>query len=150
MENNNIRTMKFICVDDWGNDVYKCIETNTLYKDLTSREGISPDLYSCANEIDGEPCYPINKNLEIHFEEREPQPTREEKRNYMMLDRLRMDCEYYLGNGNRYAKHLWAGNEKDQIEEMKKIYNSFSDDKKPEWLTIENIIEYENKMVTGA
>ena len=28
---------------------------------------------------------------------------------YMMLDRLRVDCEYFLGNGNRNEKHLWAG-----------------------------------------
>ncbi len=34
---------------------------------------------------------------------------------YMLLDRMRLDCEYYLGYGNRCAKYLWAGNEKDQI-----------------------------------
>ena len=32
-----------------------------------------------------------------------------------ILDRLKQDCEYFLGNGNGYEKHLWAGNIKDQI-----------------------------------
>lgn len=27
--------------------------------------------------------------------------------NYMMLDRLRADCEYFLGAGNRAEKHLY-------------------------------------------
>lgn len=149
MINNNIRTMEFVCVDDWNNDVYKCIETDVLYKDLKSIEGISPELYSCGNEIDGEPCYPIDKNLELHFKKREPQPTREERFNYMLLSRLQQDCKYYLGNGNRYSKHLWAGNEKEQIEKMKELYNSFKDDKKPEWLTYEQILEYEKLMINN-
>ena len=28
---------------------------------------------------------------------------------YMLLDRLRSDCDYYLGNGGRLDKWLWAG-----------------------------------------
>jgi len=67
--------------------------------------------------------------------------------NYMMLDRLRSNCDYYLGYGNRCAKHLWAGNEQDQINEMKKLYNSFPDDQKPEWLTYEQILDYEKAMI---
>ena len=59
----------------------------------------------------------------------------EPKYRYMLLDRLRQDCEYYFGNGGRNPKNLCAGNEKDQIEEMKGIWNSFPDEDKPEWLT---------------
>jgi len=65
------------------------------------------------------------------------------KYNYMMLDRLRTDCEYYLGNGNRQKKHLWAGNEEEQIKEMKRLYNSFTDNEKPDWLKWNKILEYE-------
>ena len=65
---------------------------------------------------------------------------------YQMLDRLRMDCEYYLGNGNRYAKHLWAGDEKDQIEVMKALWGTFAEKDKPEWLPYEKILEYEENM----
>lgn len=70
-----------------------------------------------------------------------------EEFNYMMLGRLESDCRYYLANGNRCVKHLWAGDAKKHIEEMKRIYNSFADDKKPEWLTWEQILEYERLMI---
>lgn len=65
---------------------------------------------------------------------------------YRMLDRLGRDCTYYLGNGNRLKKHLWAGDEKAQICAMKALYNSFPDDKKPEWLTLADIERFESKM----
>lgn len=141
-------TMKFITVDNWDNDVYRCTETGILYKDLSLSHSCKPDLYSCGNEIDGDPCYPLDEtNIELIFEEREPQPTPEEKFNYMLLGRLQMDCNYYLGNGNRYNGHLWAKNEQEQINKMKELYNSFTDDKKPEWLTYEQILEYERLMI---
>lgn len=66
---------------------------------------------------------------------------------YQMLSRMQGDCNYYLGYGNRGKKSLWAGDEKEQIETMKALWNSFPDSKKPEWLTWEEIIEYENKMI---
>lgn len=147
IENSNIRTMEFVCVDDWNDDVYRCIETGVLYKDVSPSESEEPELYSCGNEIDGEPCYPINKNLEIHFTEREPQPTPAEKFNYQLLSRLQSDCKYYLSYGNRNEKHLWAGDEQEQINKMKELYNSFADDKKPEWLTYEQILQYEKLMI---
>lgn len=42
--------------------------------------------------------------------------THDKKYRYMLLDRMRTDCAYYLGNGNRQVKHLWAGNVEEQIE----------------------------------
>jgi len=63
---------------------------------------------------------------------------------YQMLSRLQMDCDYYLGNGNRNIKHLWADDEKSHIQEMKDIYNSL--DEKPEWLKWEEILQYEKLM----
>ena len=150
MENTNIRTMELIGIDDWSIPVYKCVETGILWKDITLGSK-NPELYSCSNEFDGEPDCPIKSSLEIHFTEQteqiEEQPTEEQKFNYQMLSRLKMDCDYYLGNGDRYAKHLWAGNEQEQINEMKKLWNSFTEDKKPEWLTYEQILEYEKLMI---
>jgi hypothetical protein len=57
-------------------------------------------------------------------------------------------CDYFLGYGNRYAGHLWAKNIDEQIEEMKRLWNLFDDDKKPEWLTLEEIEEYERAMLS--
>lgn len=30
----------------------------------------------------------------------------DETSRYMLLDRMRSDCEFYLGYGNRHVKHL--------------------------------------------
>lgn len=70
----------------------------------------------------------------------------EKKFRYMMLDRLRQDCNYYLGYGKRGPKSLWAGEEKAQIQTMKDIWNTFEKNDTPEWLTWEDILEYERKM----
>mgnify|MGYP003623490819 CR=1 FL=1 len=72
---------------------------------------------------------------------------KEDEFRYMLLGRLKTDCEYYLGNGNRRNKHLWAPNENRQIRMMKELHNSFPDDAKPEWLTMDEILEYERKMI---
>ena len=65
--------------------------------------------------------------------------------NFMMLDRLKSDCEYYLVNGGRNAKQsLWAHDEQKQIDKMREIYDSLKI--KPEWLTREQIDEYAARM----
>ena len=64
---------------------------------------------------------------------------------YMMLDRLRCDCEYYLGYGNRDANHcLWAQDEQKQIDKMRELYSKLP--VKPKWLTEEQINEYAAEM----
>lgn len=65
---------------------------------------------------------------------------------YMLLDRLKQDCEYFLGNGNGNVDTLWAKDIDEQIAKMKELYNSFTDDEKPEWITIDDINNYEKKM----
>ncbi len=69
---------------------------------------------------------------------------------YKLLDRLRSDCEYYLGYGNRHAKNLWAKSESDHISCMKALWESFGAGEKPEWLSMEKITEYETKMISAA
>ena len=73
--------------------------------------------------------------------------SRDEEFRYMLLSRMQSDCLYYLGNGNRHGGRLWAGNEKDQIDTMRAIWDSFPADKKPEWLTREQIDEFEAQMI---
>lgn len=65
---------------------------------------------------------------------------------YMLLDRLKQDCIYYLSYGNRSKKALWAESEDVQIRQMKSIWNSFPEDDKPEWLTWEEIEDFAQKM----
>ena len=63
---------------------------------------------------------------------------------YMMLDRLKSDCEYYLGYGGRNKHSLWAHDEQAQIDKMRELYDSLTI--KPEWLTMEQIDEYAARM----
>lgn len=69
----------------------------------------------------------------------------DDKFNYMLLARLKQDCGYFLGNGNGYEPHLWAGNVEDQIAKMKELYNKVPE--KPEWLSLEDIDKYEKDML---
>lgn len=130
---------------------------NKIYKD---KEGtyFSKDDYNdiiyIGKDIDNNPWESIKnitkyKDVEVITVGDENLPTEAERFNYMMLGRLQADCDYYLGNGNRHKKHLWADDEAKQIEEMKKLYNSFTNDKKPEWITMNQILEYENQMLQG-
>lgn len=50
----------------------------------------------------------------------------EPKFRYMLLDRLRQDCEYYLRIGGS-SNCLWAKDEQQQIQTMKDIWNTFPD-----------------------
>ena len=63
---------------------------------------------------------------------------------YQLLDRLRTDCEYFLGAGGRNEKHLWAGNVCEQIAKMRELYDMLPE--KPEWLTMETIDSYAESM----
>ena len=70
----------------------------------------------------------------------------EPKFRYMMLSRMKQDCDYYLGNGGRSANHLWAHNEKDQIANMVALWKTFEPEDRPEWLTWDELFNYAHKM----
>ena len=93
------------------------------------------------NERGDETLVPDVEKYEIIEEAEEENPQAYE---YMLLDRLRSDCDYYLGNGNRNDKYLWAGNVDGQIAKMKELWNKLNE--KPEWLTMEDIENYAKEM----
>ena len=66
---------------------------------------------------------------------------------YRLLSRLKADCDYYLGAGGRAAKHLWAGSVEAQITKMRELYDALPE--KPEWLTEQDIDNYESQMTDG-
>lgn len=63
---------------------------------------------------------------------------------YQLLDRLKTDCEYFLGEGHRSEKHLWAGNVREHILKMRELYSNLLI--KPVWLTESNIDSYAQRM----
>ena len=60
---------------------------------------------------------------------------------------MRSDCNYFLENGNGYEGHLWGGSVEKICDEMENIWNSFAEDEKPEWLTMEQIKDYRKRMM---
>lgn len=66
---------------------------------------------------------------------------------YMMLGRLQSDVEYFLGNGSGSERVLYYGNVKEHIQAMKDLWNKLPEDGKPEWLSYEEIEDYEKKML---
>lgn len=78
---------------------------------------------------------------------REQTETPDYSNDYRLLDRLRTDCDYYLGAGGRSEKHLWAGNVEKQIAKMRELYASLPE--KPEWLSEQDIDRYEQQMTVS-
>ena len=74
----------------------------------------------------------------------------DKKFRYMLLSRMQSDCEYYLNYGTRTPKRLWAGDEQRQIEYMLLLYDSFKEDEKPQWLTMDEILDYQKRMLEPA
>ena len=144
-EKKDILTMKPIGIDSWSRPVYED-QYGHLWKDITLGSHMH-DLYSALNNaFDGEPDFPIRRPFFILSEE---EPVDKDKSfQYQLLDRFRCDCDYYLGYGNRNPDILPSKDEKEHIEAMKRIWLSFPEDEKPEWLTWEQILEYEKAICT--
>ena len=123
-------------------------ENGRLYFDENDgRNGLN--LYTGAwrdkdcGEILGEPYKKVTEIIECD----EPFVRHLREFDYMMLSRLKNDCDYFLGNGNGYEGHLYYKDVNEHCDEMKKLYNSFADRDKPEWITLDQIEEYRVNML---
>lgn len=60
---------------------------------------------------------------------------------------MQSDCNYMLGNGGAGAiRYLDGENVDTHIHNMLELYNSFSDNAKPEWISVEEIEGYREKL----
>lgn len=142
-EKRNFLILKYIGMDDDSCPTYQ-EQYKHLWKDLNQGFYKKLDLYSVTNdELDGEPLSPILS--EYTFDPQPFQRSRDEY-SYMMLARLQHDCEFYIRYGCQSVLVLYTHDPKEQIEYMKKIWQSLPADGKPEWLTWEQILEYEKVM----
>ena len=64
--------------------------------------------------------------------------------NYMLLDRLRMDLDYFFGNGQLHVKHLFYEDVNVHMRAMINLWKSLP--LKPEWLRATKLIEYKKKV----
>ena len=122
--------------------------TERIKKECTPEEIYNYEYinYECAYSGDDEEAVDI---VQGYFKNWTPDGARatEKSKNafeYSLLGRLQEDCKYFLGHGNRNEKHLWALSVPEQIKKMKELYNSF--DVKPEWISLDDILNYEKEM----
>ena len=129
---------------------YPCYEDENgkIYFDMNDGRG---KLNLCTGAYrhleDGDICGEPNTEVTEPVECNKPFVRHPRERDYMMLSRLQMDCNYFLGNGNGYEGHLYYKSVEEHCDEMEKLWNSFADEDKPEWLTMEQIKEYREKML---
>ncbi|PFG90498.1 hypothetical protein BW154_01585 [Lactococcus lactis] len=74
----------------------------------------------------------------------------------MMLGRLQSDCEYVVGHLSNFCKRrlsessinnaLWGDSIDRHFAEMYRLYDNFTEEEKPEWLTREQIDIYKYKI----
>lgn len=121
-------------------------ENGKLYFDENNgRNGLN--LYTGAyREEFGEICGEPNTRVTEAIECDEPFIRHPREHDYMMLGRLESDCKYFLGNGNGYEGHLYYKGVNEHCDEMKKLYESFADGDKPEWISLEQIETYRREM----
>lgn len=68
---------------------------------------------------------------------------------YSFLSRLKSDCKYVIDHQISNPRwSLWGITVEKHIEEMRKVYNSFPDDKKPQWITMNDIDNFEKEMLS--
>ena len=148
-----MKQLKYIGRDDWDRKEYedqngrRYAEVDGVIHTLTDwDEPLSP--LRGEFKILGQPD---NKDFLSAVEEQ----TEEENRfNYMMLGRMQSDCKYWIHCSEKgwspesIAKHMSKESPEAHIKEMKRLYELVP--QKPEWLTMEEIEEFEEKMLKGA
>ena len=129
---------------------YPCYEDENgkIYFDLNDgKYGLNLHTGAYRHPEDGDICgEPYDRVTETVVCD-EPFVRHQREFDYMMLSRYKMDCNYFLGNGNGYEGHLYFKEVNKHCDEMKKLYESFSDEDKPEWLTAEQIEQYRTDML---
>ena len=142
---NNGQIAKYLHRDDWDRPVYEL------------KNGIKV----CCTELDGsylhtisdwdEPISPLKKEYQPKESASDEQEelTVDLTHEYMLLGRLKSDLDYYFGHGNRSENALYFSNIDEQISEMKKKLNAFPEDRRPVWLTEDDIKAYESQLTAG-
>ena len=66
------------------------------------------------------------------------------KYRYQMLGRFQMDADYYFKNP--HPKHLWSLDPIKHADNMIALYNTFSKEEQPDWLTDQQLKDYVKKL----
>ena len=127
-------------------------EKGNLYFDVNDgKNGLN--LYSGAyltsyGEICGEPNLKITEPIECS----DPFIRHPREMDYMILDRMKEDCNYYINHdGNVSSGSIWGGSIESLLSEMEERLSSFDANEKPEWLTDTDFERMKNRVseITG-
>lgn len=127
--------VNYIGKSDYGYPTYKD-QNGKLWFDVNLGCSNKPKLHkSSSNNMEGEPDHYIHdvyEDAEIVFES-----IYENKyeHDYRMLSRYLADCKYFLGAANKSENVLYYKDVTKHLEEMKKLYATFPEEQRPEWLT---------------
>ena len=141
------------CIGDKSAQWTEKLEDNfTILKALwnTFPEGQKPHGYETMEDIEKFERRMLEKQEPLSRQEqiiREMTATSPDKR-LNLLRMFSMDMEYYLTNGPIHGysdRNLSCGNFADQQAVMKALFESFPDDKKPEWITLDKIEGYQSR-----
>ena len=117
--------MEVPCYQDENGKIY--------FDENNGRNGLNlyTGAYMDCGEICGEPCSRVTEPVECE----NPFVRSSKEREYMLLNRLQLDCKYYINcAGKCRSSSLWADIDT-IIKEMENIMDSFTEEEKPEWLT---------------
>ena len=142
------------CVSLWwnekGNDRFFAVFAEIEDKSLSGKEtkktlkGIAEKLPHPVRKPFGEALADAVRSVKqvlADFLPGERTPKESERYGCMLLDRLRQDCDFFIGLGWGCGKQLWAGSVKEQIEKMRELHRSLPSS--PEWLSMQDIDTYE-------
>lgn len=147
-ENQRTAYLTYVGMGDFHMPAYKD-RSGKYFLDINNGNGI-PDLYSSSNNyLDGEPNEPISKFYDIVEFNTKYEPNMQGQM-YAMLHRLKMDCNYALAaakiSGKLCLNHLYYHDVAKQIEEMRRLYDTFAEEDRPEWLSSDDIAMYEDQL----
>lgn len=117
--------MEVPCYQDENGKIY--------FDENNGRNGLNlyTGAYMDCGEICGEPCNRVTEPVECE----NPFVRSPKEREYMLLNRLQLDCKYYINcAGKCRSSSLWSDIDT-IIKEMENIMDSFIEEEKPEWLT---------------
>lgn len=129
--------MEVPCYEDGNGKLY--FDENNGTGGLNLYTGAYRDEFG---DILGEP----DKKVEEEVRCAEPFVRHLRGNDYQMLGRLKQDCEYFLGAGAGNEDVLYYKNVTSHCDAMEKLWGSFSEADKPEWISMEQINEYRTRM----
>ena len=149
--------LKRIGENAWGHMAYQDVDTGKFYLALNYGYNEELDLHTCSpsDDMDGEPDAPLKRDYEIinPITDREKR-MKQYQFQYMMLGRLISDCRAFFGDGRedessdcRYKNEcfIWGKDIKVLVVEIKKLWHQIPEDIKPEWMTWEEVEEFEKQ-----